>query len=131
MRLFSLALLPFLVALVPAPAQADNARSLQGRISALSAVPEARELVANAERSLARAAKLTDIGEAERARLALGAAEDWTMAAEALKQTLESERAAQARAQTARSKQSLLDKLRVEVEALLARLGRQKTAGGP
>jgi hypothetical protein len=119
------------VALAVVPAHADNARSLQSRIQALGTVPQARELAANAEQNLARAAKLTDVGDTERARLALGAAEDWTAAGEALTLTLESERAAQAIAANARSKQTLFEKLRVEVEALLARLGRVRPAGSP
>lgn len=122
MRIFA-----FLVALIvfaPTGAHAAEGDALEGQIRDLTARPETRELGERAGQNLARAKQLRELGDVERARLALGAAQDWANAGELLKATMAAEAKSVQMAQQSREKASAADKLRVEIEEMLGRLGR-------
>jgi uncharacterized membrane protein YccC len=105
-------------------AGSDPYTDAQAQIDALKSVPQTSELTARAQTALERAKHFRDLGDRERARIALGVATDWTAAATELQKTIAKEAEAIRKLELARTQEANADKLRVEVEETLARLGR-------
>jgi hypothetical protein len=96
----------------------------QAQIDVLKQAPQTSELTTRAQAALERAKHFRDLGDRDRARIALGVATDWTAAAAELQKTIAKEAEAIRKLELARTQEANADKVRVEVEETLARLGR-------